>query len=364
MSRLAGIIDKKKYYILAAAVVVLLGAYLVNTKLLGKVESPGAYFFYFLMTAVVLFAVLPVFRPGRLTAYYWGRTRKNLLAKLGLWFIVFLAVVALIGPLFTPDAAEVNFPDKNLPPVGFPFEQSTYDPATGKATIQEVYGTWKHPLGTDDKGRDLLAMLISGIRVSLIVGLSGTAIAVFLGTVIGVTSAYLGGWADNVIMRFTDIMMTFPWFLLLLLIIYLYGSSLALIILVAGLTGWTGIARLVRSESLSLRTREFVMAARALGASHARIIFRHLVPNTVSQIIVVATLSIPGFILAESGLSFLKLGDPSVISWGQILSAGQQTLDTAWWTAVEPGIMLFLTILAFNYFGDAVRDAFDPRSNV
>jgi peptide/nickel transport system permease protein len=165
-------------------------------------------------------------------------------------------------------------------------------------------------------------------------------------------------------MRFTDIMMTFPFFLLLVFIIFIFGPSLAFIILAIGLTGWTGTARLVRSDSLSLRTRDFITASRSLGASHRRIIFRHLIPNVMSAIIVITTLSIPAVILAEAALSFIGLGDPKVASWGQILKAGQESLDTTWWVAVEPGIMLFLTVLAFNFFGDGLRDAFDPRSQV
>jgi peptide/nickel transport system permease protein len=165
-------------------------------------------------------------------------------------------------------------------------------------------------------------------------------------------------------MRFTDVMMTFPFFLLLVLIVFIFGPNLVFIILIIGLTGWTGTARLVRSEALSLRTREFVMASKCIGASDGRIIFSHLIPNVVSTIIVIATLSIPGVILAEAALSFIGLGDPNVASWGRILKAGQATLDTAWWVAVEPGVMLFLTVLAFNFLGDGLRDAFDPRSDL
>jgi len=210
----------------------------------------------------------------------------------------------------------------------------------------------------------MLAMIVSGARISLLVGLIATGIALILGTIIGVLSAYLGGWADNVLMRFTDIMMTFPFFLLLVLIVFIFGPSLAFIVLVIGLTGWTGTARLIRSEALSLRTREFIIAAKALGASDSRVIFRHLIPNVISLIIVIATLSIPGVILAEAALSFIGLGDPTMASWGIILEAGQHSLDTSWWIAVEPGIMLFLTVLAFNFLGDGLRDAFDPKSNV
>ncbi len=301
---------------------------------------------------------------ARLVNYYWQRTQRNKLAVFGLAFIIFLILLALIGPFFTLDPTAVNFEEKNMPPVGFTIEQSVYNIETDEFTTKEISGTWKHPFGTDSKGRDMLAMIVSGARVSLLVGLIATGIAIILGTIIGVLSAYLGGWADNALMRFTDVMMTFPFFLLLVLIVFIFGPSLVFIVLAIGLTGWTGTARLIRSEALSLRTREFVIAAKALGASDNRVIFRHLIPNVISLIIIIATLSIPGVILAEAALSFIGLGDPTVSSWGIILEAGQTSLNTAWWVAVEPGIMLFLTVLAFNFLGDGLRDAFDPKSNV
>ena len=300
----------------------------------------------------------------RLINYYWQRTQRNKLAVFGLAFIIFLVALAAIGPFFTADPTAVNFEEKEIPPIGFTTQHSTYNIESDKFTTNEIRGTWKHPLGTDSKGRDMLAMIVSGARISLLVGLIATGIAIIIGTIIGVLSAYLGGWADNALMRFTDVMMRFPFFLLLVLIVFIFGPSLAFIVLAIGLTGWTGPARLIRSESLSLRTREFVVAAKALGASDKRVIFRHLIPNVTSLIIIIATLSIPGVILAEAALSFIGLGDPTIPSWGIILEAGQHSLNTAWWVAVEPGIMLFLTVLAFNFLGDGLRDAFDPRSNI
>src|SRR4030066_2424786 len=246
----------------------------------------------------------------RLINYYWQRTRRNKLAVSGLAFIIFLVALAIIGPFFTLDPREANFEEKNIPPMGFTIEQSIYNIETNEFTTKEISGTWEHPLGTDSKGRDMMAMIVSGARVSLLVGLIATGIAIIIGTIIGVTSAYMGGWADNVLMRLTDIMMTFPFFLLLVLIIFIFGPSLAFIGLAIGLTGWTGTARLIRSESLSLRTREFVIAAKALGASDKRVVFRHLIPNLIGLIIIIATLSIPGVILAEAALSFIGLGGP------------------------------------------------------
>ena len=306
----------------------------------------------------------PLSNSKRLINYYWQRTRRNKLAVFGLAFIIFLVLLAVVGPFFTLDPTLVDFEKKNLPPVGFTIEQSVYNTETDDFITTNVSGTWKHPLGTDSKGRDMLAMLISGARVSLLVGLIATGIAIILGTIIGVLSAYMGGWVDNALMRFTDVMMTFPFFLLLVLIVFIFGPSLAIIVLAIGLTGWTGTARLLRSEALSLRTREFITAAKAMGASDNRVIFRHLIPNVISLIIIMATLAIPGVILAEAALSFIGLGDPTVPSWGIILEAGQNSLRTAWWVAVEPGIMIFLTVLAFNFLGDGLRDAFDPKSNI
>jgi len=345
--------------LLALVIVLLLDIYVVD-----EILEPLEYFYLFFAVLVIFYGLYPLYTNRRLTKYYWERTKRHRLSVLGLAFIVFLVVVAIIGPLFTQDPTSVNFEEKNLPPVGFSIQQWVYDLKSGEFLTRETPGTWRHPLGTDDKGRDMLAMLVSGARVSLQVGLLATLIAIMIGTIMGVLSAYLGGWVDNALMRFTDIMMTFPFFLLLVFIIFIFGPSLAFIILAIGLTGWTGTARLVRSEALSLRTREFVMASKSLGASDTRIIFRHLIPNVISSIIVIATLSIPGVILAEAGLSFIGLGDPTVTSWGIILNAGQRSLDTAWWVAVEPGIMLFLTVLAFNFLGDGIRDAFDPRSQL
>jgi len=353
-----------KNLIFIGALLILIIILFLDIYVADKILEPLEYFYLFFAILVVFYGVYPLYVNRRLTRYYWERTKRHRLSVVGLAFIVFLVTVALIGPFLTQDPTEVSFQEKNQPPLGFTIQQSVYDLKTGEFVTRETPGTWQHPLGTDDKGRDMLAMLVSGARVSLQVGLLATLIAIFIGTIMGVVSAYLGGWADNALMRFTDIMMTFPFFLLLVFIIFIFGPSLAFIILVIGLTGWTGTARLVRSEALSLRTREFIMASKSLGASDSRIVFRHLIPNVISSVIVIATLSIPGVILAEAALSFIGLGDPTVTSWGVILNAGQRSLDTAWWVAVEPGFMLFLTVLAFNFLGDGIRDAFDPRSQL
>jgi peptide/nickel transport system permease protein len=348
--------------IFLALMLALLGVFLVDIYRPGKLLEPLEYLYLFFALLLMFYGIYPLYVHRRLTWYYWERVKKHRLAVAGLAFIIFLVGVAVIGPFFTADPTMVNFKEKNIPPLGFSIQQSLYDVSSDKFITTEITGSGQHPLGTDDKGRDMLAMLVSGARVSLQVGLLATLIAIIIGTILGVVSAYRGGWVDNALMRFTDIMMTFPFFLLLVFIIFIFGPSLAFIILAIGLTGWTGTARLVRSDALSLRTREFITAAKSLGVGDTRIVFRHLIPNVLSPVIVITTLSIPGVILAEAALSFIGLGDPTVTSWGVILQAGQRTLDTTWWVAVEPGILLFLTVLAFNFLGDGLRDAFDPRS--
>ena len=364
MGRISRKVGGLRNLIFIGLLLVLILIFLLDVYLVDQILEPLGYFYVLFTIVVVLYGIYPLYVNRRLTKYYWERTKRHRLSVLGLAFIIFLIALALIGPLFTQDPTKVNFQEKNLPPVGFTIQQSVYDLKSAQFVTTESKGTWQHPLGTDDKGRDMLAMLVSGARVSLQVGMLATLIAILIGTIIGVVSAYLGGVADMALMRFTDVMMTFPFFLLLVFIIFIFGPSLAFIILAIGLTGWTGTARLVRSEALSLRTREFIMASKSLGASDTRIVFRHLIPNVLSTVIVIATLSIPGVILAEAALSFIGLGDPTVTSWGMVLNAGQRSLDTAWWIAVEPGFMLFLTVLAFNFLGDGIRDAFDPRSQV
>ncbi len=364
MKKISSKVGRWKNLMFIGALLVLGLILLLDIYVVDKILAPLEYFYLLFAILVIFYGLYPLYTNRRLTKYYWERTKRHRLSVVGLAFIVFLVAVAIVGPFLTQDPTKVNFQEKNLPPVGFTIQQSVYDLKTEEFVTRETPGTWQHPLGTDDKGRDMLAMLVSGAGVSLQVGLAATLIAILIGTIMGVVSAYYGGWVDMALMRFTDIMMTFPFFLLLVFIIFIFGPSLVFIILAIGLTGWTGTARLVRSEALSLRTREFIMASKSLGASDTRIVFRHLIPNVLSPIIVIATLSIPGVILAEAALSFIGLGDPTITSWGMILKAGQDSLDTAWWVAVEPGFVLFLTVLAFNFLGDGIRDAFDPRSQL
>jgi peptide/nickel transport system permease protein len=206
--------------------------------------------------------------------------------------------------------------------------------------------------------------MLFGARISLKVGFVSVGIAVAVGTLVGLVSGYYGGWIDSLLMRFVDIMLCFPTFFLILAVIALVGQSIWYIMAIIGLTGWMGVARLVRAELLSLRERDFVLAARALGASDFRIIFRHILPNAMSPVLISATLGVAGAILTESALSFLGIGvPPPTPSWGNILTAGKDYIEFAWWLTLFPGLAIMVTVLAYYLVGEGIRDALDPRLN-
>ncbi|MFF0759055.1 ABC transporter permease [Streptomyces sp. NPDC003737] len=271
---------------------------------------------------------------------------RNKLAVLALAVLVLLLATALFAPLIAP-----------------------YDPNSQDLLLRLRPPAWQdggsgaHPLGTDQLGRDMLSRVIYGARVSLLVGAGAALLAGAIGTVVGLVSGYFGGWADRVLMRLADIQLAFPALLLALAIVGFLGSGLWYVILVLGFTGWVSYARVVRSEVMSLRSRDFITEARAIGVTDATIMRRHLLPNVMAPLATIATLHVAAAVVAEASLSYLGLGVPKeTVTWGSMLADGQLYLGTSWWVAVFPGIALMLTSLAINITGDALRDVADPKA--
>ncbi len=268
------------------------------------------------------------------------RFAKHRLAVASTVVLGIIVLMAIAAPLITSYDPNYNVPrDKNLPP------------------------SWDHIMGTDYIGRDIFARILYAGRISLGIAFITILFSDLLGVIIGVISGYFGGWLDAIIMRIVDFMLTLPLLPILLVLITIFSPSIKLLIIVLVLTGWTGSARLIRGQILSVREREFVEASRALAASPARIMFRHLVPNAIAPIIVNVTLGLSGIIIAEAVLSYLGFGvQPPDASWGNMLQSVDQTvLNRYAWQAFFPGLAIFLTSLCFNFIGDGLRDALDPR---
>lgn len=274
-----------------------------------------------------------------------GLRRSNLLSWLATAFLAIVVLAALFGPLIAPhDPTSQDLLQRLRPPAGL------------------ERGTAEHLLGTDQLGRDVFSRLILGSRISVLVGVLAATLSGLIGSIIGIVSGFSGGWIDRVLMRLTDIQLAFPSLLLALAVVGFLGSSVVNVIIVLGITSWVAYARVLRAEVLSLRERDFVVAARAIGVPALTIMRRHLLPNVIGPLATIATLQVGSAILAESALSFLGLGvPPSTVTWGAMLSDGQLYLGTAWWLGVLPGLALLLTVLSINVAGDALRDLADPK---
>ncbi|MDL2260348.1 ABC transporter permease [Deltaproteobacteria bacterium OttesenSCG-928-K17] len=246
---------------------------------------------------------------------------------------------------------------------GFASSLAPYDPDRLDPRNRLKPPSSEHVLGTDSLGRDVMSRMIWGGQVSLKVGFVAIGIATAIGLFLGSLAGYYGGWVDSLIMRFCDLMLCFPSMFLILAVIAILEPSVWNVMIVIGLTGWMGVARLVRAEFIGLKNRDFILAARALGASDARLILRHLLPNAMAPVLVTATLGVAGAILTESALSFLGLGvQPPISTWGAMLADGKDYLSRAWWLSFYPGLAILVTVLSYNLVGEGLRDAFDPRS--
>ncbi len=277
----------------------------------------------------------------------WRKFRRHRLALIGLGVITTLVLVAIIGPIIAP----FSFTDIPRPDV---FVQQGRAPSLA------------HPMGeTGGLQRDVLKLVVNGARTSLLIGFSSMAIGVFIGTLVGSIAGYAGGIIDNTLMRLVDVMLSLPTlFVILVASKFLGNGTVIMVIVIFGLFSWMGVSRLVRSQFLSIREREFVEAAIAVGVSDRRITFRHILPNAFSPIVVSASLIVAGNIISEAFVSFLGFGvDPTSPTWGNILSGGLQFIALGnWWWPLFPGLAIIVTVLAVNFVGDGLRDAFDPRS--
>jgi oligopeptide transport system permease protein len=287
------------------------------------------------------------------------RLFRNRLAVAGLVVVVFIVASSIVGP---PIIARTT---------GYTYDYIPRDVALIEAfppfTAPDGSFSWAHPMGTDNAGRDILARVLLGGRISLMVGLISTLVSLVIGITYGATAGYLGGRLDDVMMRIVDVLYALPYMMVVIVLLALFGgqspfSQLVLLFLSLGAVSWLTMARIVRGQVISLKTQEFVLAARATGVSSARIISRHLVPNTLGPVIVYATLTIPSVMLLEAFLSFLGIGvQAPLASWGSLAADGVQNIAIFPWQLICPGVTMALTLFSLNFLGDGLRDALDPQ---
>lgn len=269
---------------------------------------------------------------------FWRKLRGERKAMIGITIVIVLAVVAVLGPFLAPYDPDADDFDLFSPP------------------------SMDHPLGTDSFGRDILSRMLSGTQVSFTVGISVALLSLVVGVTLGLVAGYFGGWLDSLISRFLDLLWAFPEIILAVGMVAVFGAGIRNIIIAVALAYVDDFARVVRAEVLRLREEEYSLAARAMGASHARIMLRHILPNTLAPIIVQATFAVGLGILAESGLTFLGLGvSPSTPTWGLILNEGRDFIQRAWWISVFPGLAIMITVLGLNLLGDGLRDTLDVK---
>jgi len=278
-------------------------------------------------------------RPRSALRQFWRSFSRNRLAVCGGVVVGVLILTAVLAPVLAP--------------------WDPHKPDTRKILTQPSRSHW---LGTDQLGRDVLSRVLYGARVSLAVGFVSVGIATLIGILLGAAAGYHGGLIEGSIMRLVDLMLVFPRFFLLLAVLAFIQPSIWTIMAVIGLTGWMGVARLVRAEFLTLKEREFVIWSESVGATAVRVIVWHILPNAMAPVLVAMTLGIPAAILTESGLSFLGLGvQPPYATWGNILNDGKDAIEIAWWMTLYPGLAILVTVLSYNLLGEGIRDALDPR---
>ena len=270
---------------------------------------------------------------------FWRLYARSPSAVVGLVLLLAVIVMALTAGMFYPKSPLALAG----PPLLWPFQDAHL---------------W---LGTDNSGRDIAAQIFHGARISLLIGLCAMALAITIGIILGALAGYYGGIADDILMRITEAFQTLPSFLLLLMLVAVFGSTLTTVTIAIGLVSWQAPARLTRAEFMSLRTREFVQAGRTIGLSDATLIFREILPNALPPVIVYASVVMAVAILLESALAFLNLSDPNVASWGNLIGLGRNVLRTAWYVSAIPGIAILLTVLAVSLVGQGLNDALNPR---
>jgi peptide/nickel transport system permease protein len=285
----------------------------------------------------------------------WRRFRRHKLAVFGSLLFLAIVAIAVVGPFFIP----FNFYDVPPPISHCPGDPKSLGPSGCPPSLEHPFGT------TGGLGRDVLSVVVNGARLSLIIGVGASLFSAMIGAIVGGVAGYFGGWLDNILMRIVDVLLSLPLlFVILVVSKFLGGGSWISIIFVFAALGWPGLARLVRSLFLTLRSEVFVEAARAVGVGNRRIIFRHILPNAVSPLIVATTLSIAGVIVTEAFVSFIGFGvDPTQPTWGNALSGAVRFIPNGnWWWPFFPGMAIVLTVLGINFMGDGLRDALDPRS--